>query len=293
MNRWKKTAALSVLALMVTAAPTWAANPPEIKPILVAALQQPVTLLEVQANHALPTSVTVNGTAVAFDQTPVVMDGVLMVPLRFVVEAAGGTVGWDGAEQAVTVDLPDRTAMFMIGQGEAEMNQRGVFYIKRNMIKMARPAVVVADRTMISADALSTILGLQELPESGDAMNLVNPVQASGPATGGLGVKVDAQSVDAASAPEELRSWKGSAERASKTVVTESGTYLAIGAGECPTAGYRIEIVRAMRQPNGTWLVDVRVSPPEGMAAQVISYPVGYFFLPGVKDPVELRFNQL
>jgi hypothetical protein len=49
---------------------------------------------DVAGARSLPQAVTVAGKPVVFDQQPVVENGVLMVPLRAVVEAAGGP--WHG-----------------------------------------------------------------------------------------------------------------------------------------------------------------------------------------------------
>lgn len=136
-------------------------------------LEVQTMMLPMQANHAVPAAVTVNGKATAFDQAPVAAaDGTLMLPLRAVVEAAGGTVEWDGATRTVTVSLPDRTAMFVIGQNEAELNMRGVFYIRRNMIAMDKAPTIAGGRTLISADAAYKILGLAERVDADQNLDL-------------------------------------------------------------------------------------------------------------------------
>jgi len=122
--------------------------------------------------RALPEQVTVGGKRATFDQGPVVLDGTLMVPLRAVVETAGGTVQWEPRERAVLVTISDRTAQFVIGQTEAEMNQNGYRYFRRNMIAMSKAPVIRGDRTLISADALSAILGLGERPDEDASLDL-------------------------------------------------------------------------------------------------------------------------
>lgn len=194
MQPWKKTAAVTLCLLAATAAPAWAAAEPaptavapaggvqstvsEPAPILIYAPASPVTATlpaPVEAKRTLPAAVAVNGRAVTFDQQPVMTAGVLMVPLRFVVEAAGGTVAWDGAARSVTVRLADRTAIFEIGQGSAEMNQDGVRYFQRNMIRMAAAPVLMSDRTLVSADALTAILGLMEKDPASATLDLIAP----------------------------------------------------------------------------------------------------------------------
>ena len=51
-------------------------------------------------------SPTINGRALAIDQPAVVINGRTLAPLRFVAEAFGGTVIWDGATQTATITMP-------------------------------------------------------------------------------------------------------------------------------------------------------------------------------------------
>jgi hypothetical protein len=119
----------------------------------------PVSTRPIKAEQAVPAQITVDGIAAKFDQAPT---GTLMVPLRAVVEAAGGTVKWNGELRTVEVRIKDRNAAFVIGQNEAEMNQDGHNYLVRNMLKMAKASVIQNGRTLVSADALSTVLGLSK-----------------------------------------------------------------------------------------------------------------------------------
>lgn len=132
--------------------------------------------LSITANRSLPQVVTVNKHPLAEGQGAKVIDGVLMLPLRAVVEAAGGSVTWDAEAQAVAVQMADRTAHFAIGQEKAEMNQHNVRYIQRNMIAMSKAPMLVDGRTMISADALTQILGLYEVADLDANLDLV-PLQ--------------------------------------------------------------------------------------------------------------------
>ncbi len=49
------------------------------------------------------TSPTINGKAVTIDQPGIIVDGRTLAPLRFVAEAFGGTVVWDGDSQTATI----------------------------------------------------------------------------------------------------------------------------------------------------------------------------------------------
>lgn len=132
----------------------------------------------VATTRSLPEAVTFNGKPVTFDQKPVVIDGVLMLPLRAVAEAAGGKVEWDAKERAVIIAMPDRMAWFKIGEHEAEMNEKNVRYIQRNMIAMQKAPVIRGDRTLVSADAVTRILGLSERVDGDANLDLVPPHSA-------------------------------------------------------------------------------------------------------------------
>lgn len=145
---------------------------PAEQPVLISA-PAGAEVLGVQATRAEPTAILVNNSLLTYDQKPLVQDGTLMVPLRAIVEGAGGTVNWDGVTKTVTVRLGDRTALFVIGATEAEMNQDNVRYFQRNMIRMAKAPVLAGGRTLIAADALTNVLGLLERPDAAGALSLV------------------------------------------------------------------------------------------------------------------------
>lgn len=178
MNRWNKSAAVAALLVMATMGAA-AAGPeaPADRPILISA---PADLLrDVTADRTLPEAIQMDGQAITFDQGPMIVAANLMVPLRAIVEAAGGKVTWEDATRTVTVRIGDRTATFVIGEGEAELIQDGYRYLQRNMLKMNHGPVLVGGRTLISADALTSILGLQERPGTPGVLNLVRPYPAS------------------------------------------------------------------------------------------------------------------
>lgn len=174
MKRWIRNTGTALFLLAVTAAPVWAADAPTAQPILIMA---PVAAgTELKANLPLPAAVTVNGKPVTFDQGPVVVDGHLMLPLRAIIEGAGGKVTWDGATQTVMVRLGDRTAYVVIGNADAEMNQDNVRYIQRNMLHMAKAPVLTGGRTLVSADSLTTLFNfMQEAGDSGTLRLVVTP----------------------------------------------------------------------------------------------------------------------
>ncbi len=129
-------------------------------------------LLPVSADHVQPAAVVINGRTVDATQAPMVVDGALMLPLRAVVETAGGRVEWEPKERMVIVTMPDRMAYFWIDKSEAEMNENNVRYLRQNLLPMERASVIVNGRTYISADALTQILGLAEVADLNESMDL-------------------------------------------------------------------------------------------------------------------------
>lgn len=132
-------------------------------------------LRTVEATEGRPEKITIDGVTVSFGQGLVVKEGILMVPLRTVVDAAGGKVGWSSRTKTATVELPDRVATFIVGATESEMNQQGVYYFKQNLIAMAKAPEIIGDRLHISADALSSVLGFLATDAGDNVLALVTP----------------------------------------------------------------------------------------------------------------------
>jgi hypothetical protein len=206
MNRIKRTTASALLMVMMAAAPAAAmyveggdntpAGPGMVK-ILMAPADMPQLISapvgeimpisaplfrEVLATRAEPATILIDSTRITYDQKPLMVNGTLMLPLRAIVEGAGGQVTWDGETQTVTARLGDRTAYFVIGQAEAEMNQDNVRYIQRNMIKMSGAPILAGGRTLVAADGLTSVLGLMEQPGAAGALNLVPAAKLEAPA---------------------------------------------------------------------------------------------------------------
>lgn len=66
----------------------------------------------------LPVLVVVKGPSRIWVEPPVIIDDWLMLPLRPVIETAGGAVYWDPVQRAVRVDLGDRSVTVAIGRTE-------------------------------------------------------------------------------------------------------------------------------------------------------------------------------
>jgi hypothetical protein len=65
---------------------------------------------------------TVNGTSKTLDSPPVIKNGRTLVPIRAIIEALGGTVGWDGTARKATVALGRATIELWIGKNTARVN---------------------------------------------------------------------------------------------------------------------------------------------------------------------------
>lgn len=136
----------------------------------------------VEAFQAPPDRITVDGIAVDFGQTRLAERGILMVPLRAVAEATGGHVVWSSRTKTARVELPDRIVTFVPGTNEVEVSQP-VDNIKEN-IAMAQAPEIIGDRLHISADALSSALGLFAMDTGGSELALVTRPEVDEPAPG-------------------------------------------------------------------------------------------------------------
>jgi uncharacterized repeat protein (TIGR02543 family) len=65
---------------------------------------------------------TVNGGSATLDSPPVIKNGRTLVPIRAIIEALGGTVGWDGMKREATVTLGKKTIALWIGKSVATVN---------------------------------------------------------------------------------------------------------------------------------------------------------------------------
>jgi len=95
--------------------------------------------------------VLVNGTAVAFDQPPIIENGRTLVPLRAIFEALGATVEWEQSTQTVTAVKDDITIILKIG--DAFLTKNG------ERIALDVPAKIVGGRTLVPARAVAESFG--------------------------------------------------------------------------------------------------------------------------------------
>lgn len=117
---------------------------------------------QVAMNRVLPTTITVNGKEIQADQAQYMHKGTLMLPLRALVEATGGTIEWRQETWSAYVLMSDRSAYFTVGDAKAEMYLHAARYMGRNFLDMDQQVVLKNGRMFISADAASVVLGMNE-----------------------------------------------------------------------------------------------------------------------------------
>ena len=91
--------------------------------------------------------VSLDGTDLAFDQLPMIKDGIVLVPLRTIFETLGAEVGWDETTQTVTATKGSDKIILQIGSSTLTKNATD--------IDLGYPAVLEGDRTMIPLNAIS------------------------------------------------------------------------------------------------------------------------------------------
>ena len=102
-------------------------------------------------NNDSDITVLVNGTAVEFDQKPVIIEERTLVPLRAIFEALGATVDWNGDTQTVTSTLNDTTVSMTIG--DDKMMKNGITYT------LDVPAQIIGERTLVPVRAIAEAFG--------------------------------------------------------------------------------------------------------------------------------------
>jgi photosystem II stability/assembly factor-like uncharacterized protein len=72
------------------------------------------------------TTMYVNGKPVSLGTAPIIMNSRTLLPVRAVVEAAGGTVAWDAPTQKVTIARKGKTLELWIGKNVANLDDQSV-----------------------------------------------------------------------------------------------------------------------------------------------------------------------
>jgi photosystem II stability/assembly factor-like uncharacterized protein len=99
---------------------------------------------------------TVNGASEALDSPPVIKNGRTLVPIRAIIEALGGTVGWDGTARKATVALGRVTIELWIGQSTARVNNISTRIDSTNLKVVPQ---IINGRTMLPLRFVTENLG--------------------------------------------------------------------------------------------------------------------------------------
>lgn len=99
----------------------------------------------------------INGQSRQMDAAPVIIESRTMLPVRAVVEALGGTMAWDPAEQKATAALADKTVSVWVGRAMAEAGGRKLQIDPGNPRVM--PVIVPPGRTLLPLRFITENLG--------------------------------------------------------------------------------------------------------------------------------------
>ncbi len=93
----------------------------------------------------------VNGAAKTLDAAPIIKNGRTMLPVRFVAENLGGTVGWDGATSSVTIKGTGIDIAIKVGAATAKINGKTV--------TLDAPAFIESSRTYLPVRVVAEAMG--------------------------------------------------------------------------------------------------------------------------------------
>ncbi len=94
---------------------------------------------------------TVNGKSVTLEQGALITNGRTLVPLRFIAEAMGATVGWDAATKTANLTLADNQIALAIGKTVAKVNGYDVI--------LDAPAAIVNGKTLVPVRFVAESMG--------------------------------------------------------------------------------------------------------------------------------------
>ncbi|MGI5839853.1 MAG: stalk domain-containing protein [bacterium] len=112
------------------------------------------TTIELTINQA---GYRVGGQSRQMDAPPVIIEGRTMLPVRAVVEALGGDMTWDAAEQKTGAALGDKTVFVWVGSAQAEAGGRKLQIDPANPRVM--PMIVPPGRTLLPLRFITENLG--------------------------------------------------------------------------------------------------------------------------------------
>ena len=104
---------------------------------------QPMNLMILQVGNPI---FTFNGQSILLDSPPVIKNDRTLLPIRAVIEAAGGTVEWTDAEKRVDIEYKDKTVTLWIGKNIARVNGKSVMIDPQNFKVVPE---IINGRTML------------------------------------------------------------------------------------------------------------------------------------------------
>ena len=133
--------------VLVTAGPS---STPQ--PVPSGTAEMPAAVTETKVTLTLgSTAATRNDAAVTLDTTPLSRGGRMMLPIRFVAEAFGAAVGWDGDTATATVAAGDTVITVQIGAGQ--------IFVNGNAVPLDTAAFIEGGRTYLPVRAIADALG--------------------------------------------------------------------------------------------------------------------------------------
>lgn len=96
--------------------------------------------------------VTLDGSQIAFDVAPQIIDGRTMVPLRAIFEALNAEIDWNGETQTVTATRGDVIVIMQVGNS--------VITVAGKNVTLDVPPLIVNERTLVPARAVAESFGV-------------------------------------------------------------------------------------------------------------------------------------
>lgn len=148
----------------------------------------------VSADEYTKANLLIEGQAVVTDQSPVIVDGRTMVPVRVIAESLGTTVNWDAETKTVSFENDNLKAAMVIGAKEIVVSDGAV------EVPMDTPASIINGRTMVPVRFVSETFGYNvEWDAETKTVNVTAKMTESIPAT-----KIDAVESPAGLGIDEL-----------------------------------------------------------------------------------------
>ena len=97
------------------------------------------------------TDYTLNGEQKTMDVAPIIINSRTMLPVRYVAEALGAEIAWDGATSTATLTTADTVIVITVGAATATVNGESV--------TLDSPAVIVSDRSFMPVRFVAETLG--------------------------------------------------------------------------------------------------------------------------------------